>query len=104
VVQLIHRVFGVAVLVMVSILWVKARKSTAAISIAGNILMALVVIQFLLGVFTLIYAVPITLGVLHQLGAVLVVFSIIHLMFITRPDGLPIMDEKTIVAKQGSFV
>lgn len=104
IVQLIHRVLGVAVLVMVSIIWVKARKSTISISIAGNILMALVMVQFLLGVFTLVYAVPITLGVLHQLGAVLVLFSIIHLMYITSQEGLPTREEKTKVARQGSLV
>ncbi|KEO75833.1 COX15/CtaA family protein [Anditalea andensis] len=87
VVQLIHRVLGVAVLVMVSIIWVKTRKSTASIFIAGNVLMALVIVQFLLGVFTLIYAVPITLGVIHQLGAVMVLFSIIYLLYITRPHN-----------------
>ena len=104
IVQLIHRVLGVAVLVMVSIIWVKARKSTISISIAGNILMVLVMVQFLLGVFTLVYAVPITLGVLHQLGAVLVLFSIMHLMYITSPGGLPTREEKTKVARQGSLV
>lgn len=104
VVQLIHRVFGVAVLVMVSILWVKARKSSASISTAGNILMALVIIQFLLGVFTLLYAVPITLGVLHQLGAVLVLFSIVYLMCITRPVDVNIKEEKIIAARKSSLV
>ena len=104
VVQLIHRVLGVAVLVMVSIIWVKARKSTASISLAGNILFALVIIQFLLGVLTLIYAVPITLGVFHQFGAVLVLFSIIYLMYITRPVGENLKEGKHITSKESSLV
>jgi len=104
VVQLIHRVLGVAVVVMVCIIWAKARKTANSINHAATVLGVFVMIQFLLGVFTLIYAVPLTLGVLHQLGAVLVLFCIIYLMYITRPIGLNHKEEEQIAARESSLV
>ena len=47
---------------------------------AIHFLMFAVLLQFLLGVFTLIYNVPITLGVLHQSGAFLLFSVAIYLM------------------------
>lgn len=45
----------------------------------GLIAMLLVVIiQFLLGVFTLVYAVPITLGLVHQLGAFILLGTVVY--------------------------
>jgi cytochrome c oxidase assembly protein subunit 15 len=34
--------------------------------------------QFLLGVFTLLYAVPVWLGVVHQVGAFLLLASVVY--------------------------
>ncbi|HKR03676.1 MAG TPA: COX15/CtaA family protein [Bacteroidia bacterium] len=45
---------------------------------AINLLIVIVLLQFLLGVFTLVYNVPITLGVLHQAGAFLLFTSAIY--------------------------
>ena len=43
-----------------------------------------VFIQFLLGVFTLLYAVPIWLGVVHQVGAFLLLTSIVNALHAFR--------------------
>lgn len=70
-VQFVHRYLAYVVVALILILWFKARKLTITLQQqAGlNWLLILVGVQFVLGVFTLIYAVPLWLGVLHQIGA-----------------------------------
>lgn len=104
VVQLIHRVLGVVVLVMVTIIWIKARHIHFNIRQAATVLLILVFIQFLLGVFTLIYAVPITLGVLHQFGAVMVLLILVYLCFISRNHISSPKEERTIISRTESYV
>lgn len=70
-IQFIHRIAAYLVVISVALLWKKSR----AISITSNqkkgidALVILVLLQFVLGVFTLILQVPIWLGVAHQVGA-----------------------------------
>jgi heme a synthase len=47
---------------------------------AGSWLFGAVVVQFLLGVFTLVHQVPIVLGVLHQFGALLLLSAVLNVM------------------------
>lgn len=78
-VQFIHRWFAIIVVLLVGYIFIKGRKlaldqsqqniNTALISMVG--------VQFLLGVFTLINAVPVSLGVLHQLGAAVLLSIVI---------------------------
>ncbi|MEX2349702.1 MAG: COX15/CtaA family protein [Flavobacteriaceae bacterium] len=70
-VQFVHRYLAYIVVALILVLWFKARKLTITMQQqAGlNWLLILVGVQFVLGVFTLIYAVPLWLGVLHQIGA-----------------------------------
>ena len=83
IVQLIHRTLAITIVVLLAILWYKARKSnpTNYQKFGLNMLIAAVAIQFTLGVFTLINAVPIVLGVLHQFGAIFVLMSSFYLLF-----------------------
>ncbi|NNC51151.1 MAG: COX15/CtaA family protein [Flaviramulus sp.] len=70
-VQFIHRTLAYIVVLFIIIIWKKSRK-LQLLKIqnnAINILLLVVIIQFLLGVFTLIFQVPIWLGVAHQVGA-----------------------------------
>lgn len=85
-VQFIHRMTALIIVILLSILWHKARKqSLSAHQRFGlNMLISAVAIQFSLGVFTLIYAVPITLGVLHQFGAIFVLMSSFYFLFSLR--------------------
>jgi len=75
-VQLLHRFIAYTIVGLTIAVWLKARKLTTELRLihkkAINTLVYLVGIQFLLGVFTLIYAVPVVLGLLHQTGAFLV--------------------------------
>lgn len=70
-VQFVHRYLAYVVVGAVVFVWLKARKENlfAFQQRAANILLGVVGVQFLLGVFTILYAVPISLGVLHQMGA-----------------------------------
>ncbi len=70
-IQFIHRTLAYLVVISIVILWLKARKlSKTPLQIKGiNSLLILVGIQFLLGIFTILYAVPLWLGIAHQIGA-----------------------------------
>ncbi len=70
-VQFVHRYLAYIVVGVIIFIWYKGRKLvTNALQLNSlNILITIVFIQFLLGIFTLIYRVPITLGVLHQVVA-----------------------------------
>lgn len=70
-VQFIHRCLAYIVAVFVLFVWEHARtiQLTSLQRKASNVMLATVAIQFILGVITLLYAVPVTMGVLHQTGA-----------------------------------
>lgn len=70
-VQFMHRLIAFAVLIGVAFLWDTSRKLNLSPlqRKASNIMLTVVISQFLLGVITILYAVPITMGVLHQTGA-----------------------------------
>ncbi len=70
-VQFLHRYIAVAVVILVSVLFFKARK-LGLTSLQRKLVNALVIIvaaQFLLGLATLLYGVPVLVAVLHQTGA-----------------------------------
>ncbi|MDX1586149.1 MAG: COX15/CtaA family protein [Balneolaceae bacterium] len=67
-VQWVHRIVGTLLLLLVAGLWFRTINTPVKKSLpfkAGSLLL-LIVIQYLLGVFTVLYQVPVSLGVLHQ--------------------------------------
>ncbi|WP_109298784.1 COX15/CtaA family protein [Aquimarina sp. AU474] len=72
-VQFIHRYLAYFVVGLIILIWYRSKKiqKNNIQSWSLNILLIAVCIQFLLGVFTLLYRVPLTLGVLHQVVAFL---------------------------------
>lgn len=70
-IQFIHRTLAYLVVGSIFILWFKAREMTLTNlqQKAINTLLIIVGFQFLFGVLTIIYAVPLWLGVAHQVGA-----------------------------------
>ena len=70
-VQFIHRYLAYIVVAFTVFIWTKGKKMILTIPqrLGINTLLALVGLQFLLGVLTLIWAVPVWLGVVHQIGA-----------------------------------
>jgi len=70
-IQFIHRTFAYVVVVFILIIWYQGKKMslTKLQNKALDTLFILVFVQFLLGVLTIIYQVPLWLGVAHQVGA-----------------------------------
>lgn len=70
-VQFIHRYLAYIVVILIGIIWYRTKKmNLSRLQIYGiNSLMLIVIIQFILGVYTLLLQVPVWLGVLHQVGA-----------------------------------
>ena len=81
-VQFVHRYLAYAVVGLVVYLWLKTRKLDLNDLQAKGVKMLLFVVlfQFTLGVFTLILAVTIWLGVAHQLGAFLLLTAVVFVM------------------------
>ena len=69
-VQFVHRYIAYIVVILVTVIWFKTKKSQLfSIQPMADLLLAVVCFQFLLGIFTLLYSVPVFLGILHQTGA-----------------------------------
>ncbi|KAB1067235.1 heme A synthase [Tamlana haliotis] len=70
-IQFVHRILAYIVVIFILIIWKKSQKLTlTSLQKQGvNSLVFLVFLQFSLGVLTLIYQVPLWLGVAHQVGA-----------------------------------
>lgn len=88
-IQWLHRVFGTILAVLVISLWIRSfiLKTTFITKRWGLALLAVVLLQYLIGIFTLIFHVPIWLGVLHQAVA-LGLFGIViaFLNYLYQPD------------------
>lgn len=78
-VQFIHRWLAVIIVLFVGWIYLKAKQSEMMKSqrIVVNIMLITVLAQFSLGIFTLLYQVPISLGVLHQVLAIILFTSVI---------------------------
>jgi cytochrome c oxidase assembly protein subunit 15 len=70
-VQFIHRTLAYIVVGLLALLYFKSKKFTLnkAQSKGITILLLLVFVQFVLGIFTLLYSVPLWLGLAHQISA-----------------------------------
>ena len=85
-VQFIHRYLAYIVVGLVVFLFLKSSKFKLS-SIQLTALKALIIvvfIQFLLGIFTLIFSVPIWLGVTHQVGAFLLLGVVVYTAYSFR--------------------
>lgn len=70
-VQFVHRIIAYLVVLSIALIWTKSKKLTLTTwqQKGINSLILLVIIQFVLGVSTLVLHVPVWLGVTHQVGA-----------------------------------
>lgn len=81
-VQFIHRYLAIIVLIVVIFNWWYIRRYSVKIKQRNlvNLLMLIVSVQFLMGVLTLVYHVPLLLGVLHQGGSIFLLTTTIWLV------------------------
>ncbi len=70
-VQFVHRYLAYIVVGLIIYIWYRSKtiKKSNTQHIALNALLGIVGVQFLLGIFTLLYRVPLVLGILHQVVA-----------------------------------
>lgn len=82
-IQFMHRTIAFLVVFLLGIIWYKSNhlKLTRPQYTAVTFLIYGVTAQFLLGVFTLLYNVPVLLGALHQTGAFFLFATTIYLLF-----------------------
>ena len=82
-VQFVHRSFAWVVVVLICALWLRSNKIKLNTPQYKGVswLIYLTTIQIILGIFTLLYTVPLLLGVLHQTVAFLLVASFLFLLF-----------------------
>ena len=89
-VQFIHRYLALIIVVLIMYVLLIAGKYPISV-IQRKSLFALIIvvfIQFLLGIFTLLFAVPLFLGVIHQVGAFLLLGTIVFVLFQFRKPSL----------------
>ncbi len=82
-VQFVHRYLGILLLVAVCFTWLYARTCNLNRSqmMGFHVLLLVTLVQFTLGVTTLLYVVPISLASLHQAGACLLWLTITYNVF-----------------------
>ena len=82
-IQFIHRTLAFIIVFFVLYIWNEGRKIKINYlqKKSFNILLSLVIFQIVIGIFTLILVVPISLSLIHQLVAFLLLMSIIFSMF-----------------------
>jgi cytochrome c oxidase assembly protein subunit 15 len=79
-VQFVHRTFAYVVVGMIALLFFKSRKfNLSSQQKKGTILLiAIVLVQFSLGVFTLLFQVPVWLGLAHQMVAFILLSTMVY--------------------------
>lgn len=84
-IQFVHRMLALVVVILVCIIWYKSNhlKLTGSQNRGVTFLIYGVTIQFILGVLTLVYQVPVVLGVLHQTGAFFLFATTVFMLFHT---------------------
>jgi cytochrome c oxidase assembly protein subunit 15 len=82
-IQFMHRTIAFIIVLILAWLWYRSNKLnlTRQQHWGFTLLIYGVTVQFMLGVFTLLYHVPVLLGALHQTGAFFLFASAIYLLF-----------------------
>ena len=87
-----HRIAGYLLLIFGIVLWRKARRSpNSGTRGAFTVVLAMMVLQMLLGIFTVLYGAPLEIAIIHQLGAVALWVLILRARFYAgypTPDTL----------------
>ncbi len=88
-IQFIHRWMAVIVLGITIYLFIYAKKQFLSLyqKRAIDLMLAVVCYQFLLGVFTILYSVPVVLGVLHQFGGFMFLISILAVLYFFKVNN-----------------
>ncbi len=94
-IQFLHRWFAFVVTGCILLVWWKLRNDERAEVMRGSaVLLGLTLLQVILGIFTLVNAVPIALGVGHQLIAFLLTTTLTHISFFVRRPLIAVPTQK----------
>lgn len=83
-VQFNHRLGAYLLIALAAGLWVWWRKADEGAGKYGLLLLAVISLQALLGIWTVVAAVPVSLGLLHQLGALCVLATALYIAWRSR--------------------
>ncbi|WP_208354358.1 heme A synthase [Pseudaestuariivita rosea] len=84
-VQFMHRMAGYLLFIYGLVVWLKARKSgNVQTRFAFNAVMAMMFIQMVLGIVTVMYSAPWQIAIVHQFGAVVLWVLILRARFLAR--------------------
>jgi len=82
-VQFVHRMVGYLLLAVGLALWWRSRSSPhPRTRAAGNMMAAMLVLQVVIGIVTVMHSAPVSLALLHQLGAVALWAMLLRLRFL----------------------
>lgn len=82
-VQFMHRMAGYVLFVFGIVVWLRARKSAKAQTRFGfNLVLAMMVVQMLLGIVTVLYSAPWQIAIVHQFGAVVLWVLVLRARFL----------------------
>jgi len=84
-VQWMHRTVGYFLVLVGIFAWMRSRRSgNGSVRFAFDAVLAMLVLQLLLGIATVLYAAPLGISILHQFGAVLLWSLILRARFMAR--------------------
>lgn len=84
-VQFVHRMMGYLVLVVGIAAWLRGRRSVhRRTQAAFNMMVAMLLVQILIGVATVMYSAPLALALVHQLGAVALWVMVLRARFLSH--------------------
>jgi cytochrome c oxidase assembly protein subunit 15 len=84
-VQFIHRMSGYLLLVLALVAWRRGRASpNTATRFAFNAMLAMMLVQIVIGIVTVLYSAPVHIAILHQVGAVVLWVLILRARYLAR--------------------
>jgi cytochrome c oxidase assembly protein subunit 15 len=91
-VQFVHRTFAWVVVLLVIFIWIRSNNLKLNVWQNRGVtwLIYLTTLQILLGIFTLLYSVPVLLGVLHQTVAFFLFATVLYMLFQFRTKKQPV--------------
>ncbi len=79
-VQFLHRTLGIIIGILALCIFFEAKRTYIKDTGPFNLIALTVLIQIILGIYTLLYKVPVVLGVVHQFGALVLFASFLYLI------------------------
>ena len=84
-VQFMHRMTGYALFLFAFVVWLRARRLANGLTrSAWHAMMAMMVLQMMIGIFTVLYSAPWQIAIVHQTGAWMLWVLVLRARFLTR--------------------